>query len=164
MATNGQAEIHAAIAGLQRLADAFGVRRGQLAGVVGLTDHQWGVLEEIATEHFMPSMFARRRHSSAAAVSKTLRQLLDKGLVGAEVSKGDGRQRDYVLTAKGERIMSRLRQSRQVAIDAIWSDLNKQDLKAFAQFSGELAERLERYAEKTGSQENNGKDAVRKGV
>jgi DNA-binding MarR family transcriptional regulator len=146
-------EIHAAIAGLQRLADAFGVRRGQLAGVVGLTDHQWAVLEEIATEHFMPSMFARRRQSSAAAVSKTLRQLLDKGLVAAAVSKGDGRQRDYVLTTKGERIMGRLRESRQVAIDDIWAGLDKQELKSFARFSSELADRLERYAERMGSQE-----------
>lgn len=153
MTGNGGQEIHAAIAGLQRLADAFGVRRAQLAGVVGLTCHQWGVLEEIATEHFMPSMFARRRQSSAAAVSKTLRQLLDKGLVAAAVSKGDGRQRDYVLTAKGERIMRRLRESRQVAIDEIWAGLDKHELETFARFSGELANRLERYAEQVGSQE-----------
>lgn len=164
MAKTAHDEIHTAIAGLQRLADAFGVRRSQLAGVVGLTDHQWGVLEEIATEHFMPSMFARRRQSSAAAVSKTLRQLLDKGLIAAEVSKGDGRQRDYVLTAKGEKIMSRLRESRQGAIDEIWADLDRQELKTFARFSGQLADRLERYAERMGSKEDNGKDAVRKGV
>lgn len=163
MASTGD-EIHAAIASLQRLAEAFGVRRGQLAGVVGLTDHQWAVLEEIATEHFMPSMFARRRQSSPAAVSKTLRQLADKGLIAAGVAKDDGRQRAYVLTPKGEATMRRLRENRQVAIDAIWADLDQKDLRTFARFSGQLADRLERYAERIGSQENNGKDAVRKGV
>lgn len=161
--TTGQ-DIHAAITSLQRLAEAFGVRRGQLAGVVGLTDHQWAVLEEIATEHFMPSMFARRRQSSAAAVSKTLRQLADKGLIAAEVAKDDGRQRAYVLTAKGEATMKQLRQSRQVAIDAIWADLDRKELEAFARFSGQLADRLERYAERMGNQEReHGKDVVRKG-
>ncbi len=163
VATNGD-DIHGAISGLQRLADAFGVRRGQLAGVVGLTDHQWSVLEEISTEHFMPSMFARRRQSSAAAVSKTLRQLLDKGLIATSVAKEDGRQRAYVLTAKGQSTMRRLRESRQDAVNAIWSDLDQKDVKAFARFSEELADRLERYAERIGSQENHGKDAVRKGV
>ena len=163
MASNGD-EIHVAIAGLQRLADAFGVRRGQLAGVVGLTDHQWSVLEEISTEHFMPSMFARRRQSSAAAVSKTLRQLSDKGLIATSVAKEDGRQREYVLTAKGQGTMRHLRDSRQAAIRAIWADLDQEELRAFARFSGELADRLERYAERIGSQENHGKDSVSKGV
>ena len=66
----------------------------QLAQSVGLTEHQWGVLEEISTEHFMPSMFARQRDSTPAAVSKTLRQLIDKGLIEVKLNKSDGRQRD----------------------------------------------------------------------
>ena len=116
----------------------------------------------------MPSMFARRRQSSAAAVSKTLRQLADKGLIAAEVSKDDGRQRAYVLTSKGEATMRRLRESRQIAINAIWADLDQKELQAFASFSGQLADRLERYAERMGSPnkdngKDNGKDAVRKG-
>ncbi|MCG5054327.1 MAG: MarR family transcriptional regulator [Myxococcales bacterium] len=163
MASNGD-EIHAAIAGLQRLAEAFGVRRAQLAAEVGLTDHQWGVLEEIATEHFMPSMFARRRHSSAAAVSKTLRQLHEKGLIAAQVAKGDARQRAYGLTPTGVQVMSRLRKSRQKAIADIWADLDGHELKTFSRFSQQLADRLERYAERIGNEEQNGKDAVRKSV
>jgi DNA-binding MarR family transcriptional regulator len=86
--------VHQAIACLGRLADAFRRRREQLALSVGLSDGQWGVLEEISREHFMPSMFAKTRDSSAAAVSKTLRQLLDKDLVSVTLSKSDGRQRD----------------------------------------------------------------------
>jgi hypothetical protein len=95
-----QEEIYAAIAGLRRVSDAFRKRREELALSVDLTEGQWGVMEEIATLHFMPSMFAKNRSSSAAAVSKTLRQLADKGLIRSSLSKADGRQRDYELTAK----------------------------------------------------------------
>src|SRR5512142_3093459 len=90
---------HEGIACLQRLSDAFRRRREALALSVRLTDGQWMLLEEIASEHFMPSMFARTRESSAAAVSKALRQLLDKGLVSVGLSKEDGRHRAYLLTA-----------------------------------------------------------------
>ena len=139
-----------AIGCFQRLADAFHVRRAQLASTVGLTDHQWGVLEEIATEHFMPSMFARRRQSSAAAVSKTLRQLGDKGLIAASVDPQDARQRRYVLTAKGKRTMEELRTKRQKAIKIIWADLGRADLEAFTAFGTELTRRLEEYARRVG--------------
>ena len=145
----GTAEIHGAIAGLQRLAEAFHLRRAQLAGAVGLSEHQWAVLEEISTFHFMPSMFARRRQSSAAAISKTLRQLLDKGVISASVGKDDGRQRAYVLTSRGKHTISRLRASRQAAIDRIWGDLESRDLRAFTEFSAALTARLERYAEQS---------------
>ena len=121
MTTTRLAEVHEAIACLQRLSEAFQARRSQLAQEVGLSDHQWGMLEEISTEHFMPSMFARRQQSSAAAVSKTLRQLIDKGLIGTSVGKEDGRQRNYVLTTRGKDVMNRLRDNRQVAIDRIWA-------------------------------------------
>ncbi len=113
------AEAHAAIACVTRLAELTHQRRAQLATEVGLTDQQWGVLEEIATEHFMPSLFARRRESSPAAVSKILRQLSEKGLVVAEIAADDGRQRRYSLTDDGRRVISRLRASRESAIDEI---------------------------------------------
>src|SRR5512139_1520177 len=112
----GVALAHQAIACLRRLADAFRRRREDLALSVGLSDGQWMLLEEIATLHFMPSMFARTRESSAAAVSKALRQLLDKGLVSVGLSKTDGRHRAYLLTAKGKRVLETLRQEREQAI------------------------------------------------
>ena len=49
--TQDLALIHAAIACLGRLADAFRRRREQLALSVGLSDGQWEVIEEIAREH-----------------------------------------------------------------------------------------------------------------
>jgi len=48
---------------------------------VDLSDQQLGRFGEISSEHFMPSLFAKQRESSAAAVSKILRQLLGKDLV-----------------------------------------------------------------------------------
>jgi DNA-binding MarR family transcriptional regulator len=139
--------VHQAIACLGRLSDAFRRRREQLALSVGLSDGQWGVLEEISHEHFMPSMFAKTRDSSAAAVSKTLRQLLDKGLVSVTLSRSDGRQRAYVLTTKGKRIMQTLREERAVAIEEIWLKLDSHLVDSFVSFGTQLSEHLEQYGE-----------------
>lgn len=142
-------QIHAAIACLGRLTEAFARRRQQLAASVGLSEGQWGVLEEVATHHFMPSMFARHRASSAAAVSKTLRQLLDKGLLSVALSKADGRQRDYVLTAKGKRLLDGLRREREVAIEEIWTSLPPAEVGSFIAFGEKLSQRMERYGSST---------------
>ncbi len=137
--------VHDAIAKLQRLTELFQERRSALATEAGVTEQQWEVLERIATEHFMPSMFARRRESSAAAVSRLIRQLLDKRLVSASAREHDGRQRQYVLTAKGRRTLDALRTSRQAAIDAIWATLDHRALATFARVSDELIRRIEGY-------------------
>ena len=94
----------------------------------------------------MPSMFAKSRASSPAAVSKTLRQLGDKGLISASVSKADGRQRDYGLTAKGRRTMEKLRVRREAAISGVWCQFDARQLERFTRFGNELTERLEEYA------------------
>jgi len=142
------AAVHAAIACLGRLTAAFARRRQQLAASVGLSEGQWGVLEEIATQHFMPSMFAKHRDSSPAAVSKTLRQLLDKALVSVGLSKSDGRQRAYLLTAKGKRVLEVLREERELAIEAIWLSLDAAQMKRFVAFGNQLSDRLEHYGSK----------------
>jgi DNA-binding MarR family transcriptional regulator len=139
-------DAHAAIECLGRLAALYQERREQLAESVSLTDQQWGVLEEIATEHFMPSLFARRRESSPAAVSKILRQLVDKGLVVATIAKVDARQRNYALTAKGKRTLEQLRESREEAIRDVWLGMDGAGLRAFTDFGTQLIERLARYA------------------
>jgi DNA-binding MarR family transcriptional regulator len=144
-------EIHAAITCLRRLTEVFAQRRRQLAQAEGLSEHQWRVLEEISTEHFMPSMFARHRDSSPAAVSKTLRQLADKGLISASVSRKDGRQRDYGLTAKGRRVLSNLRARREDAIEHVWQTLDASQIRSFTRFGNQLAERLQQYAGRPGS-------------
>lgn len=140
------ADAHPAIACLTRLTELMQRRRAQLAGGVGLTEQQCGVIEEIATEHFMPSLFARRRESSPAAVSKILRQLGDKGLILTAIADGDGRQRRYSLTAKGKRAMQRLREMREEAIRQVWLELDGTGMRAFTAFGERLVESLERYA------------------
>ena len=102
--------------------------------------------------HFMPSLFARKRDSSPAAVSKILRQLLDKGLVVATIAKGDARQRKYALTAKGKRTLDRLRESREVAIREVWLTLDGQGMRAFTSFAKDLIETLERYTAESGKE------------
>ena len=144
-------DVHRAIGQLQRLAELFGTRRAQLARGAGLTEQQWRVLEEIATEHFMPSMFARGRRSTPAAVSRTVRQLLDKRLVSVSVSADDGRHRHYVLTPKGRRMLAALRARRRDAIEAVWMHFDAPALAAFTRFSAELIERLETYAARSRS-------------
>ncbi|HVE41221.1 MAG TPA: MarR family transcriptional regulator [Planctomycetota bacterium] len=139
-------EAHAAIEKLTRLTDLFLERREQLASRAGLTDGQWQVLEEISTERFMPSMFARDRDSSRASVSKVLRQLLDRGLARVAVSPKDGRQRTYALTPAGKAALSGLRAEREKAIAAIWLQLDPRELQRFNTFAGDLIARIERYA------------------
>ncbi len=147
MAKKPQLEtVHAAIARLQRLTDLFQERREQLASHAGLTEAQWSVLEEISTEHFMPSMFAKDQASSRAAVSKVIRQLLDRGLVRVAISAADGRQRDYALTAAGKAALARVRSERQQAIDTIWMRLDPAALERFSDFSADLIARIERHA------------------
>jgi DNA-binding MarR family transcriptional regulator len=145
--TTGSPEIHAAITCLQRLSELFQQRREQLAETVGLTEQQWAVLEEISTDHFMPSLFAKQRSSSAAAVSKILRQLLDKRVVAVHLNQDDGRQRQYVLTATGKKKLEELRAERSRAIKAVWQSFPKSDLEAFTRFGDQLTERLESYAQ-----------------
>jgi len=143
------AEVHEAIECLTKVAELYHRRREQLAAEVGLTDPQWEALEEIATEHFMPSLFARRRESSPAAVSKILRQLIEKGVVVASIAAEDGRQRNYALTPKGRRLMDRLRERREEAVRHVWLTLDAAGMRAFTQFGNRLIERLERYAAAT---------------
>lgn len=138
---------HRAIASLQRLAEAFAERRRQLAAEADLTETQWRVLEEVGGEDFLPSMFARRRAVSAAAVSRTLRQLLERELVQARIGADDGRQRVYRLTARGRRALARVHAAREAAVKEVWTALPEKELEAFSGFSDELAARLEAYAE-----------------
>lgn len=146
--------VHESIARLQRLSDLFVARREQLARRVGLTEQQWRVLEEISTEHFIPSMFARSQDSSAAAVSKILRQLLDKDLVHVSISETDGRQRAYELSPSGKRAMARLRRLRQDAIEEIWLALPHSELARWSELSGQIIERIEAHAERERAGEN----------
>ena len=138
--------LYGAIASLTRLAEVFERRRLQLAREVGLSDPQWRVLEEIGSEAFMPSLFARSREAHPAAVSRTLRQLQDGGLVEVSISSDDARQRRYRLTARGRRVLDKVRRARERAIDAVWRGLPRKRLEEFARFSELLAERLEAYA------------------
>ena len=162
-------DVHRAVECLGRLTEIFRERRQQLAASVGLTEQQWSVLDEIEQADFMPSMFARQRESSPAAVSKILRQLQDKGLVVVSLSESDGRQRHYVLSALGQQTLERLREKRQHAIAQVWLEFAADDVVAFTRFGNELIERLERYSKDYASPAarrgtGNGKDAVRQGV
>jgi DNA-binding MarR family transcriptional regulator len=145
-------EAHAGIEVLARLSELYRERRAQLAAGVGLTDQQWEVLEQIATEHFMPSLFAKHRESSAAAVSKILRQVTEAGLVVVAVGKDDARKRTYSLTAKGRRVMEALREGREDAIRKVWLALPGDGLEAFTELGSELVERLTRYAAEQGNE------------
>ncbi len=137
--------LRAALAAVQRLADAFVRRRLQVARGAELTEAQWRVLEQIAAEDFMPSLFARRQEQTPAAISKLIRQLLDRGLIEVSISSGDARQRDYALTARGRQTMEGVRQDRQRAVDRVWSGLDERSLRTFARFAAALAERMEAH-------------------
>jgi len=140
--------IHQAIATLQRLSDLFNQRREQIALEGGVSVRQWGILEEIATEHFMPSLFAQQKSVTPAAISKLVRSLLERHLIRARIAEGDRRHRNYLLTAAGERLLDRVRHARQNAITEIWADLSVSELRQFSKFGDKLGDRLETYLEK----------------
>ena len=98
----------------------------------------------------MPSMFAKERASSPAAVSKILRRLADKGLIAAELSVQDARKREYRLTDEGKQTMSALRSLREQAIDRIWMGLDEVSLLRFCDFGAELIASIESYSKKDG--------------
>jgi DNA-binding MarR family transcriptional regulator len=92
-------------------------------------------------------MFARTSESSPPAVSRLIRQLMDRDLITVSVAAEDGRQRRYALTAAGRRLLDRLRAARARAIDTVWMDLPAGQVGAFVRFSDVLIPRLEAYAE-----------------
>lgn len=141
-----QQRIHKAIGSLQRLTDVFRERRRQLAEAVDLSEAQWRLLEEIAGEAFMPSMFARQRDCTPAAVSRTLRGLLERGLVSVAIAEDDGRQRVYRLTSAGRRVLRRLHARRERAIAVTWARHSGEDLECFASLAEELSAELESLA------------------
>ncbi len=134
---------------LMRLLTAvFLKRRGQLAAKVGLTEQEWILLERMQTEHFMPSMFAKERDSSPAAVSKILRRLMEKKIIEAQLSNKDSRKREYCLTAEGKKVMSSLREMRERAIKNIWMTFDEKTLSTFCDFGSRLIESIELYSQK----------------
>lgn len=138
-------EIHRAIRSLQRLTDLFSERRRQLARAALLSEAQWRLLEEIAGEDFMPSMFARRQDCAPAAVSRTLRQLLERELVEVSISPQDARQRVYQLTAAGRRTLRDLNARRERAIAEVWERFSAGELAEFTRFASALGDGLEEY-------------------
>jgi DNA-binding MarR family transcriptional regulator len=152
--------IHEAIEQLATLADVFERRREFLASEAGITVEQWRVIEEIAAHRFMPSMFARRRESSAAAVSRTLRQLLEARLVSVAISRSDGRNREYRLTTSGARVLTSLKKSREAAIQSVWMALGSSEIKSFSEFANKLVQAIEAYSGRVGVNQN-GTPAVR---
>jgi DNA-binding MarR family transcriptional regulator len=137
-----------AINSLNRLFDIVQKRRAAIAAEVGLTDMQWQVLEEISTEHFMPSLFATKRESSRAAVSKILKQLTGKGLLDVALNSKDGRVREYFLTRDGENKMKKIRASREDAILKIWMNYSEKQLTDFCEFNEDLIGSMESYLSK----------------
>lgn len=140
-------ELRRAIAELQRLTELFAERRRQIARETGLSEAQWRVLEEVAGDDFLPSLFARRRACSPAAVSRTLRQLQEGDLVRAEIGAGDARQRLYRLTARGRRMLERIHARREQAVARLWSRFSSGELRAFVDFAAELGRGLEGYVQ-----------------
>jgi len=142
-----------AVEALVRLSELVEERRRQLAREAGLGELQLRVLEGIGRSDFMPSLFARGRRTSPAAVSRALRQLIDGGLVAARICADDARRRAYTLTPAGRRVLARVRKRREQALLAVWEGLPSRELDRFAHFAERLAERLEAHAREVDARE-----------
>lgn len=136
-----------AIDALMRLSDGVERRRRQLARGAGLTNAQWRVLEEIGQDDFLPSLFARGRRLQAAAVSRTVRELLDRNWIRAAEAAGDRRKREYQLTARGRQVLARLARGRERALVAVWDVLPPEELAVFTRLAVQLVDRLEVHHE-----------------
>ena len=135
----------AAIDALIRLTEAVERRRRQLARGAGLTDAQWRVLEQIAQDDFLPSLFARDRRLKPAAVSRTLRELLARDWIRSVPGTGDRRQREYRLTGRGRQVLARLARARERALVAVLDVLPPAELARFTGFATQLADGLEAH-------------------
>ena len=144
-ASTRAARTERAIESLQGLVEIFEDRRESLARAAALSPTQWQVLEQVARDDFMPSLFARRREVSAAAVSRTLRQLLDARLVDVQISPRDARQRLYRLTEKGKKALADVHAERARAIAAVWDTISDADLGRFERVCRDLGDRLRAY-------------------
>lgn len=154
MTSQPSTDVTGAIAVLGRLADLFAERREQIAQRAGITVGEWRVLERIAGGGFLPSMFARERESTRAAVSRTLRGLLVRGAIAVEVSKADGRQRSYSLTPLGRRLLKSVERQRERAVEAVWGGIEARRLREFTDFGCEIAGRMEKHARLEGESRN----------
>lgn len=134
--------IFEAIGQLQTLSHIFIRKRAELAKQAGLTEAQWRLLDEIGQEAFMPSMFASQRENSKAAISKTLRQLTDAGLITVAIASGDARQRKYTLTPLAVKKLKQLQKLREAAIDTVWRPIDRKLLASAVEFNEQLIGRL----------------------
>ena len=137
--------VYQAIRQLQMLSTIFIKKRRELAGRVGLTEAQWRVLDEIGHNDFMPSLFASERENTKAAISKTLRQLTDAGLITVEISREDARQRKYTLTAEARQKLDELTRLRTEAVEKVWMPIDQKLLEPTIAFNEALIENLKRY-------------------
>ncbi len=131
-----------AIEQLQTLSHLFMKKRSELANRVGLTEAQWRVMEEIDQKDFMPSMFAAKREYSKAAVSKILRQLLEKDMVSFVGGEMDGRTKKYSLTNEGRLCLKSLNKIRLKAVEEVWMTLEPDLLEASISFNEQLIRNL----------------------
>ena len=139
---NHTERVFQAIRQLQILTNLFIKKRRELASKVGLTEAQWRLLDEIDHNDFMPSLFASERENSKAAVSKTLRQLLDANLITVEIAAQDARQRKYSLTPLAEAKLRKLTKLREEAIEKIWMPIDEQLLSPTLAFNEALISNL----------------------
>ena len=134
-----------AIRQLQILTNLFIKKRRELAARVGLTEAQWRLLDEIEQNDFMPSLFASERENTKAAISKTLRQLVDASLITVEISAHDARQRKYSLTPLAEEKLRKLTRLREEAIQKIWMPIDERLLDPMLAFNEALISNLRNF-------------------
>ena len=85
----------------------------------------------------------KERQRTAAAVSRTLRSLVDQGLAEASLGEDDARRRIYRLTTRGRSLQRSLRRQREEAIQAVWGEFKPAELRGFVRFADVLGDRLE---------------------
>lgn len=78
----------------------------------GMAPHQFSTLAAIERGEANASALAAREQVSAASMSRTLRELVDHGLVSRTPHPSDGRQLVLSLTPAGEQVLAEGRRQR----------------------------------------------------
>jgi len=103
----------------------------------GLTDPQWRVLRVLQDGVDMdPSSIARAALLHAPSVTRILKELVDRGLVGRKIDSADGRRSNLILRPAGRKLVEQTAARSWVVVDQMSATFGERRL---ARLRAELA-------------------------
>lgn len=139
---------------LIHLAQAFIALGEEIAALGGVTPQQWAVLHLVGAAGdaaLAPSELAAASGTSRANVTKLVARLGRLGFVATLPSPSDGRQKRLVLTAAGDRALSRMNAEKASRLAHTLEAFSPADQAALGRLAGTLLRELARDRTPTAS-------------